>query len=138
MKPVEVAFRELLAGVAEIPGSDSNPRINEYLALVGQGPNDETPWCSAFVNFCFREAGIPGTGKPNARSWFFWGTPTAAPKPGDVVVFWRDHRDSWQGHVAFWLGDTGSTVVALGGNQGDRVSVSAYSKERVLGYRRVL
>ncbi|KKK66354.1 hypothetical protein LCGC14_2964930, partial [marine sediment metagenome] len=37
---------------------------------------DETPWCSSFVNFCVCEAGynpIKETGSARARSWLSWG-----------------------------------------------------------------
>lgn len=136
MTPLEVALAELTRGVAEVPGPANNPRIGEYLLLVGEAPDDATPWCSAFVNWCHRQAGLQGTGKANARSWLHWGTPTGAPTLGDVVVFWRGSRVSWEGHVAFYLGESGGTVIVVGGNQGNRVSVTAYSKEQVLGYRR--
>lgn len=135
MTPLEVALGELVAGVAEVPGPASNPRVSEYLRTVGLGPDDETPWCSAFVNWCFQQVQQAGSGKGNARSWMGWGKPTTNPKPGTVTVFWRGSRDGWQGHVAFYLGEVGGAVIVLGGNQGDRVSVTAYSKERLLGYR---
>jgi uncharacterized protein (TIGR02594 family) len=136
MSPIEFALQELVAGVAEVPGPADNPRIGEYHKAAGIGPDDETSWCSSFVNWCHKQAGGEGTGNPAARSWIHWGKVTTQPKPGDVVVFWRGTRDGWQGHVAFYLGETGSAIIVLGGNQGDRVSVAAYSRERLLSYRR--
>lgn len=135
MTPLEIALSELVSGVAEVPGPGDNPRISEYLAAVGLGPDDETPWCSAFVNWCCERAGVAGSGKGNARSWLSWGRPTDSPRPGSIVVLWRGSRAGWEGHVGFYLGEAGGVVILLGGNQGDRVSVSAYSKERLLGYR---
>jgi uncharacterized protein (TIGR02594 family) len=136
MKPIEYALVELVAGVAEVPGPGSNPRVLEYLHTVGLGRDDETAWCSAFTNWCHEQAGITGTGKGNARSWLSWGGKPDSPCLGDVVVLWRGSRDGWQGHVGFWVGGSGGAVLILGGNQGDRVSIAAYSPERVLGYRR--
>ena len=136
MTPVEFAFRELLAGIAEVPGPGDNPRIGEYLATVGLGPDDETAWCSAFANWCHQQAGVAGSGAPNARSWMHWGLPAAEPRLGDVVVLWRGSLTGWEGHVGFWAGGGLGAVLILGGNQGDRVSIAAYSRERVLGYRR--
>lgn len=42
-------------GVMEIPvGSNSGPRVNQYLESVGD--NGGLPWCAAFVYWCFQEA----------------------------------------------------------------------------------
>jgi hypothetical protein len=62
-----------------------------------------------------------------------------APEPGDIVVFWRGSPDSWTGHVGIFFGFSisGERVYCLGGNQGNQVSVSAYSFDQVLGFRRL-
>jgi peptidoglycan hydrolase-like protein with peptidoglycan-binding domain len=67
------------------------------------------------------------------------GKPVANPKPGDIVVFWRESPQSWKGHVGFFMGfnQDGSKVFSLGGNQGDSVSIKAYDAGKVLGFRRV-
>lgn len=85
------------------------------------------------------KSGLQKSGKPNARSWLNIGTKTNHPEPGDVVVFWRTSPQSWQGHVAFFLGfsDDKTRVFVIGGNQGNRVSVSAYRTETVLAYQRL-
>lgn len=42
-------------GVMEVPaGSNSGPRVNQYLASVGEPPG--LAWCAAFVYWCFEEA----------------------------------------------------------------------------------
>jgi peptidoglycan hydrolase-like protein with peptidoglycan-binding domain len=53
---LRVAAAEL--GVMEDPlGSNSGPRINQYLASVGLNAADGSfPWCAAFIFWCFREA----------------------------------------------------------------------------------
>jgi hypothetical protein len=61
------------------------------------------------------------------------------PKPGDVVVFPRG-RQSWQGHVGFYV-DTVSVDgkvywQILGGNQKNSVSVELYPASRAIGVRR--
>ena len=76
MKPwLEIAERE--QGVAEVPGAGDNPRVVDYLMSTTLGSlenqNDETPWCSAFVNWCMEQAGIKGTNSAWARSWLDWG-----------------------------------------------------------------
>jgi uncharacterized protein (TIGR02594 family) len=140
-KWLEVALEELQTGVAEVPGAASNPRIERYLASVGMEPSspgflgDETPWCAGFVHWCLNEAGIVGTGRPNARSYQKWGD-SSPPDVGSIAVLWRGQRDGWQGHVGFTL-DTSTTLIYLaGGNQSNRVSVRAYPRNRVLTLRR--
>ena len=100
-----------------------------------------TPWCAAFVNACERSAGKKGNGKVNARSFLTYGEniPFKDAKKGDIVVFARGNS-TWQGHVAYFMeyvtmqGQEG--IRTLGGNQGDRVSISWYPKSKLLGVRR--
>jgi len=138
-KLLQVAFREL--GTSEISGEQHNPRILTYAAQANLSgiKDDETPWCSTFINFCCDELGYEKSGKANARSWLQIGTEISNPRPGDVVVFWRENIHSWKGHVALYLGHAvdKKKIYCLGGNQGDAVSVASYDVGKVLGYRRV-
>lgn len=63
-------------GVKEKPGAADNPRIVEYLKSTNlgspQNKNDETAWCSAFVNWCVEQAGFDGTDSALARHWLKW------------------------------------------------------------------
>lgn len=130
------AFGELVAGVAEVPGADNNLRILEYLrsTSIGDGGGDETPWCSAFVNWAMLINGIPRTRSASARSWIEWGQ-TSKPVVGAVTVLWRRDANSPLGHVGFYLGGNSGSVILLGGNQGNAVSVQSFPKARVLAYR---
>ena len=129
---LHLALDEL--GVEEIPGTESNPRIDEYLKSVGQPSDDAIPWCAAFVNWCIEKSGYMGTGRPNARSFLHWGKELKNPELGCVTVFSRG-ASTWQGHVGFFLSKIGSSIYVLGGNQGNRVCVKAYPVSRLLGYR---
>ena len=126
-------------GVREIPGPQANARIQEYLRSTTlpdeMAGSDETPWCSAFVNWCVTRVGLEGTNKANARSWMEWGFPLEHPRPGCVVVFWRDSRESRKGHVGFFESMDGGNVMVLGGNQANSVSVRPYPRSRLLGWR---
>jgi uncharacterized protein (TIGR02594 family) len=95
----------------------------------------KTAWCAAFVNGVLGAKGMTGTGKLNARSFLDWGQPVRTPTKGDIVVLERN-GSSWQGHVGFLVSEDKDTVTLLGGNQGNKVSVKTYPKDRVLGYRR--
>ena len=128
-------------GVKELSGSRNNPRIVDYhrttidSARWKNGMPDSVDWCSSFVNWVVKKAGINGTNKGNAQSWLSWGQRRNKPVPGCVVVFWRDSLSSWKGHVGFYVGEAGSHVKVLGGNQDNAVTISTYPKGRILGYR---
>jgi uncharacterized protein (TIGR02594 family) len=127
----QIAVAEI--GVKEFRGSE-NPRIIEYHQCTSlKADEDEVAWCSAFVNWVFHQVGITGTNSASARSWLKWGKEVKVPYKGCVVVFSRG--EPWQGHVAFYVHEQGTTVGVLGGNQSDSVCVSYYPKSRVLGYR---
>lgn len=52
-KAIEIAITQI--GVKEDPiGSNSGPKVNEYLKSVGLGKGYS--WCAAFVYWCFNEA----------------------------------------------------------------------------------
>lgn len=130
---LEIARKEL--GVKEIEGIHNNERILEYQQTTTlAAKDDETPWCSAFVNWCMKQAGIAGTGSALARSWLKWGLGLETPRLGCVVVF-RRPPDPNNGHVAFYLRTNGDAVEVLGGNQGNSVSIKEYLNTRVLSYR---
>jgi uncharacterized protein (TIGR02594 family) len=130
-----IAVKEL--GQAEVKGASANPRILEYLKSTNAGgsalgESDETPWCSAFVNWCVTKSGYKGTNQALAKSWLDWGKPTDTPVPGCIVVF---QRGTNSGHVAFYVGPSPKGIKVLGGNQGDTVSISNRTTDAVLGYR---
>jgi uncharacterized protein (TIGR02594 family) len=133
---MQFAFQEY--GQKEIQGPSDNPRIKEYLKVVGISgvhAHDETAWCSAFANWCMAQANIKGSGRANARSWLTWqGKLARGPVYGCIVVLSRPPQP-WQGHVAFWVGEDRSNPMLLGGNQGDTVSLRRYPRSRVLDYR---
>jgi uncharacterized protein (TIGR02594 family) len=133
----QIAMEELANGVVEIPGPQDNPRVVEYHSTCTlRATNDETAWCSAFVNWCMVQAGKKGTDNAAARSWLNWkdGAKLTAPRLGCVVVFARG-TNPWQGHVGFFVGDDDNHIQVLGGNQGNSVSVDFYRKDRLLGFR---
>ncbi|MGV8090979.1 MAG: TIGR02594 family protein [Mangrovibacterium sp.] len=139
-KLFKIAIAEL--GQKEIQGSGNNPAIVGYAHEAGFNwvNDDETPWCSIFVNWVAMKAGLVRSKQANARSWLLVGQNVdSSPLPGDVVVFWRNNPTSWEGHVGIFFGFSydGAKVYCLGGNQGNQVSISAYPKDTVLGFRRL-
>jgi uncharacterized protein (TIGR02594 family) len=124
----KIAKRELLTGIEEIPGPKDNPRIVQYhQATTLKATDDETPWCSSFVNWCLEQAGIKGTRDARAISWRDWGRELDEPRHGCIAVF--PH------HVGFYAEDNGDYIRVLGGNQSDAVTISNYAGDAVLTYR---
>jgi uncharacterized protein (TIGR02594 family) len=138
-----MAIAEQEKGVGEIPGAENNPRVLEYFKAtnnLGEGARskDETPWCSAFVNWCLEQAGYERTKSAVARSWLDWGQAIETPRRGCIVVFEREKK---LGHVGFYMGETETHIKVLGGNQQNpetqifEVSEKEYPKSELLGYR---
>lgn len=121
-------------GVAEIPGARHETRISRMLTSVGLGPADETAWCSAFVAHVAEICGVERSTSGLARSWLTVGKEADDPLPGHLVIFERGTKE-WQGHVAFFLTRRGSQIFHLGGNQGNKVSVTSTPASKVLGCR---
>lgn len=129
-------------GTEEIPGQKHNDQIVAYAHESGmEWVNDEeTPWCSIFMNWCAMKAGLTRSRKANARSWLNVGWKIDVPEPGDVVIFWRGSKDSWKGHVGLFLGYSidDEHIFCLGGNQGNQVSITSMSATQWLGFRRLI
>jgi len=134
--PPWMAIASSEVGVKEYPGNGENPRIVEYLKSTNlsapDSARDETPWCSAFANWCVEKSGYEGTDSAWARSWLNWGGTIAKPRHGCIAVLKRDVN---KGHVGFYLGATAHGIKLLGGNQSNAVSVGTFKKADVLGYR---
>ena len=134
---INIALSEY--GVKEVPGEKDNPRILQYFEEIGHSwvKDEQTAWCSAFVNWVMKKANKRISGKLNARSWLKVGVETVLPDKGDVVVLWREDPKSWKGHVAFFIRQSKDHVYLLGGNQSNAVSIVKYPKSRVLSYRKI-
>lgn len=132
-------------GTRELAGPRSHPRIVEYFASAGIGPNfpgklgaddSTTPWCGCFAAWVVRQLGVEPPSQPyRARSWANWGAPKE-PLPGCVAVFSRPPNPA-HGHVAIVLAEVndGAEVAVCGGNQRNAVTVALYPRSRLLGYR---
>ncbi len=127
-------------GLKEIPGVQHNDQILKFFKETGNGKirTDEDAWCSVFVSFCAKQNGFVFTKKATAKSWMEVGKEVKNPLPGDVVIFWRDDKNSWKGHAAIYIGqDENGDIICIGGNQDDEVNIGYYSGDHVVGYRRI-
>ena len=130
-----IAQREI--GQKEIKGPRDNPRIVQYLhtttnIAVRYREQDETPWCSAFVNWVLRRAGFVGTNHALAKSWLAWGF-GVPPMFGAIAVIRKigASKDAATGsstgyHVGFCIRKTATHIQLLGGNQRNQVKHSNY------------
>jgi len=131
-------------GQHEVKGGE-NPFIIEcHATCTLKATEDETPWCSAFVNWCLSQAGIHGTNSAAAKSWLTWGDKLEAPRHGCIVVIRQKLKgqDSGTGstsgyHVAFFDHIQDGRIYLLGGNQSDSVKISSFGlvSYEVIGYR---
>jgi uncharacterized protein (TIGR02594 family) len=139
----DIAMKEL--GTAEIFGDShrnggDNSRIVEYHAATSlRATSDEVPWCASFVNWCLKKATIDGTNSARARSFLTWGVAVSLEEAqrGDIVVLSRGTNGQF-GHVGFFAGQEGKSVLVLGGNQSNKVSISPYPLHRILSIRRAI
>lgn len=132
---IKIARQEI--GVKEIRGKVHNKRVIEYHSTTGKAPNDETAWCSSFVNWSLKQVGIKGTNSAQAISWqiMHWGVALSTPVYGCIGVR-RNHPNGKKGHVAFIVGKTkDGSLIALGGNQSDEVTLQEFPKGFFLYFR---
>lgn len=138
LPPLAYLIAENEIGQKEVSGSKHNDRILEYHSATAlKAQTDEVPWCSAFVNWCLKQANVKGTNQANARSFLAWGLQIQLEdaRKGDIVIFKRG-SSAWAGHVGFFAGINGEKIIVLGGNQKNQVNFSEYSQELLLGVRR--
>lgn len=140
----EIAKQE--HGTKEIVGSKHNSKIVEYHQATNlKAKDDETAWCSSFVNWCLKEAGLAYTKSAAAISFEKYGIKVTKNnvQQGDIVVFKRGagKNASWQRHVGFFAGQRRNIngqdqILILGGNQSNKVSYQWYSTKRITALRR--
>lgn len=145
MTPFEMAQRFI--GIKEVLGAKHNPLILAMLQLdAAWVEDDETPWCSAFVNFIHWLWHLPRSRSLAARSWILVGISTElrTARVGDIVVLTRGKGPQpgldvikAPGHVGFYAGQTETTVEILGANQANTVSIASFPKSRLLTVRRI-
>lgn len=127
-------------GTREAPGAANSPTIMGWAKKLGTKVlgiaynADSVPWCGVFVAACVAEDGLtPPPIAVRAKAWAMWGQSIRPERiaPGAVLVFER----AGGGHVGFYVGEDPVAYHVLGGNQGDRVSVTRIEKRRCIARR---
>ncbi|MBO9396368.1 TIGR02594 family protein [Shimia sp. R9_2] len=133
-----IASEEL--GVREVAGPQNNPRIMGYAQFLDLDyTGDDIPWSGLFVAWVVAQSGkgkLPNIPLGN-RSWLEFGSSTDDPQVGDIAIFWRENRQSWKGHVGFYVGHDETHYHILGGNQSNGVNIRRYPRSRLLEFRAV-
>ena len=139
-EPAWLTEARKLLGTREVAGSRSNPAIMTWARDLDQWyPGDDVPWCGLFVAHCM-SVGAPDTpqnfNRLGARAWGDYGV-KAGFDLGAICTLWRTHPEkSWHGHVFIVTGIADDAVRGIGGNQGDTVSETWFSRDRVLALRK--
>lgn len=116
----------------EVTGAKANPRIHEYFKSSKFWGKDDSggdnAWCASFVSWVMTEKGYtPPNAAFRAKTWADFGKKLSQPVYGAIGVKSRKGG----GHVAFVVGKSSDSkhLFMLGGNQGDEVNISRYSRD---------
>jgi peptidoglycan hydrolase-like protein with peptidoglycan-binding domain len=139
---------------------EENPEFRRAMRGLLQGIDpDKQPWCAAFAGHIFRSLGVevPSRAQQNPNLAFNYQdigeevynhNPTTgrtyagsldAVQTGDVIIFNKNpNRQSdgsfnyGKGHISFVVGvEEDGTILAIGGNQQDRVQTSRYTPDTI-------
>lgn len=124
-------------GQKEIPGHEANQFIVDLfkytsLANTQAALSDETAWCAACACAALAKNGFASPDSALAEDFDNYGTPCEL-KYGAIVTFRWFNGDR---HVSFYCGeDAWGRLKCLGGNQGDALKYSSFSKDDVKAVR---
>jgi uncharacterized protein (TIGR02594 family) len=94
------------------------------------------PWCAIWANAKLEQSGVTGTRSASSQSFrkdknF---VKLDGPALGALAVYWRKSPRSGLGHVGFYMGETKTQVLTLGGNESDAVRKQFEPRARLSGY----
>jgi uncharacterized protein (TIGR02594 family) len=121
----------------EAPEDADNPEIlamarEEGGEIAKDFKHDSIPWCALYANMVLTKVGIKGTETLWALDWADWGQKLAGPAVGAFAPMKR----AGGGHIAIVVGrDSQGSLMCLGGNQSDRVSIVPFPTDRPLSFR---
>ena len=123
-RPLDVACTQL--GVYE-EGRNRGPQVDVYVAFAGRNPDDECPWCCAFVVWCCWQAGVEVRKTASCKRFTLLNADRRIAEP-EVGCIGVHLKPDGRGHIVFieGLGNRLSTVEgntnAAGSREGDRVA----------------
>jgi len=113
----------------------NNQGIESFIAQAKCGSVGD-PWCAIWTNAKLEQSGIRGTRSPSSQSFRNDSNfvKLDGPALGAIAVYWRDSPDSGRGHVGFYMGETATQILTLGGNESDAVRTQFEPRARLRGY----
>lgn len=139
-KAATIGVQEAKAGVREQGGANTGPRVRQYQAATSLGGTG-WPWCAAFVNWCFAQAGRELVELHESASVGFLdqyaranGWIVNTPQRGDVFCYRAADGDTWPDHTGIVLrrNPDGSIRTVEGNTSGSSIAEGdgVYVKER--------
>src|SRR5215469_16364221 len=112
-----------------------NEGIQKFIDQAHCGQEGD-PWCAIWANAKLEQADIRGTRSASSQSFRRDANfvKLDGPAPGAIAVYWRQSPDSGLGHVGFYMGETDTQVLTLGGNESNAVRKQFEPKVQLLGY----
>ncbi len=150
---LNAAIGELNAGACEIGGDNRGPWVKKYLTPAGL--DEGNSWCASFVSWCYlaasggNKSAMPFAYCPGARALLqefkdkgMGYAPNSGyePKPGDIVVWWREKLEGWLGHVGLVHQLKDGMLYTIEGNKSPRVQGFSYifgRMDKLLGFGHV-
>ena len=141
---MDIAIAELGIHQDRQPGQHNGRIVEYHQTTTLKATDDETAWCSSFVNWVMKQSGRTGTNSAAANSWLNWGSAVTTPAVGTIVVikkktsrFTQATGSSSGFHVAFYVSASPTHIRLLGGNQSRKVQYSnfPFATYDVMGYR---
>lgn len=112
-----------------------NQGIEGFIAQAHCGHLGD-PWCAIWANAKLEECNIRGTRSPASQSFRHDENfvKLVGPALGALAVYWRNSPDSGLGHVGFYVGETNTQILTLGGNESDAVREQFEPRAKLFGY----
>ena len=143
-----VAIAELNDAAGEVGGNNRGPFVKKY--LHGLAPEGES-WCAGFVSYCLSQIQeeMPFAYTLGARDilrqfqdkhWAQKPNSGYSPKPGDVVVWWRDQLAGGKGHIGLVHQLHNGFLYTIEGNRSPNVQGFSYvfsRMDKLLGFGHV-
>lgn len=129
--------RWVVLGVEDIGFHEKgdNQGIQKFIRQARCGQLGD-PWCAIWVNAKLEESGVAGTRSASSQSFRY--SPNFlgidGPALGAIVVYWRVSQNSGLGHVGFYMGETDTQILTLGGNESNAVREQFEPKHCLIGY----
>lgn len=131
-----LGIAEAEIGTTEIPGPDSNPRIDKYFASTGFAEdlkNDKIPWGCVFAGWVLEQSKVePPANFPVCSSFDNFGTSLPGPEVGALGLLDRKGiQEARTGLVGFVSAFGDNEVTMIVGNVNDSVTKVTYPLDRV-------